>query len=103
MDARAKSLRFLGDGKQLTIPFFQRSYVWKEENWRELLNSFENDDVVPFLGSIILKDVSDPFNPGERMVIDGQQRLTTITILVKAILDSLPIESRKESGITDRL
>jgi len=101
MDARAKSLRFLGDGKQLTIPFFQRSYVWQEENWRELLGSFESDDVVPFLGSIILKDVSDPFNPGERMVIDGQQRLTTITILAKAILDSLPQESRKESGITD--
>lgn len=101
MDARAKSLRFLGEGKQLTIPFFQRSYVWKEENWKELLNSFENNDVVPFLGSIILKDVPDPFNPGERMVIDGQQRLTTITILAKAILDSLPQDSRDESGITD--
>ena len=101
MDARAKSLRFLGEGKQLTIPFFQRSYVWKEENWKELLSSFENDDVVPFLGSIILKDLPDPFNPGERMVTDGQQRLTTITILAKAILDSLPQESRDESGITD--
>lgn len=101
MDARAKSLRFLGEGKQLTIPFFQRSYVWKKENWEELLNSFDNGDVVPFLGSIILKDVPDPFNPGERMVIDGQQRLTTITILSKAILDSLPKESRDESGITD--
>lgn len=101
MDARAKSLRFLGEGKQLTIPFFQRSYVWKEENWKELLNSFDNNDVVPFLGSIIVKDVPDPFNPGERMVIDGQQRLTTITILAKAILDSLPRDSRNESGITD--
>lgn len=101
MDAKAKSLHFLGEGKQLTIPFFQRSYVWKKENWLELLDSFENKDVVPFLGSIIVKDVPNVFNPGERMVIDGQQRLTTITLLAKAILDSLPSETRQESGVID--
>ena len=101
MDALAKSIHFLGEGKQLTIPFFQRSYVWKKENWEELLHSFENKEVVPFLGSIIVKAVPNAFNPGERMVIDGQQRLTTITLLAKAILDSLPKETRDESGVID--
>jgi hypothetical protein len=45
MKAEAKSLRFLGESPQkLTIPFFQRHYVWKEENWQELLESLEGKD-----------------------------------------------------------
>lgn len=101
MIACAKSLRFLGDGKKLTVPFFQRSYVWKKENWEELLNSFDNPENAPFLGSIILKNITVPFQPEEKMIIDGQQRLTTITILAKAIYDSLPPSEKEESGITD--
>ena len=101
MIACAKSLRFLGDGKKLTVPFFQRSYVWKPSNWEELLNSFDNPVTTPFLGSIILKNISVPFQPEEKMIIDGQQRLTTITILAKAIYDSLPPSEKEESGITD--
>lgn len=42
MEAKDKSLKFLGEKKQLTVPFFQRRYVWKEENWDELLKSFED-------------------------------------------------------------
>lgn len=101
MIAGAKSLRFLGEGKRLTVPFFQRSYVWQKGNWEELLNSFDNPNVMPFLGSIILKNITVPFGPEEKMIIDGQQRLTTITILSKAIYDSLPPLEQQESGITD--
>ncbi|MGE5632159.1 MAG: macro domain-containing protein [Caulobacteraceae bacterium] len=93
MKAEAKSLRFLGEGKKLTVPFFQRHYVWTEENWKELLDSFLSVDVLPFLGSIILKDASS-FAGSEAIIIDGQQRLTTITILAKAIYDCLPVESK---------
>lgn len=85
MKAEDKSLRFLGEEKQLTVPFFQRRYVWTEENWAELLQSFEDTTVKPFLGSIILKELSSK----ESSVVDGQQRLTTITILAKAIYDCL--------------
>lgn len=101
MIAGAKSLRFLGEGKKLTVPFFQRSYVWKKSNWEELLNSFDNETASPFLGSIILKNITIPLGPEEKMIIDGQQRLTTITILSKAIYDSLPPSEQEESGITD--
>ena len=86
MEAKDKSLKFLGEKKQLTVPFFQRRYVWKEENWDELLKSFEDSSIKPFLGSIILKEVSGE----ESLIVDGQQRLTTITILAKAIYDCLP-------------
>lgn len=96
MKAEAKSLRFLGEGKKLSVPFFQRNYVWNQDNWRELVETFENTDIMPFLGSIILKEESSQ----ESTIIDGQQRLTTITILAKAIYDSLSTESKQPgSGI----
>lgn len=100
MKAEAKSLRFLGEGKKLTIPFFQRHYVWNEDNWEELLRTFENVDTVPFLGSLILKQAERCSFANEAIIIDGQQRLTTITILAKAIYDCLPEENKKVgSGI----
>lgn len=96
MKAEAKSLRFLGEGKELAVPFFQRRYVWSESNWKELLDSFEDQGVTPFLGSIILKDEGK----SNFTVIDGQQRLTTVTILAKAVYDSLPQTSKQPgSGI----
>lgn len=90
MKAGAKSLRFLGEGKKLSIPFFQRRYVWEKSNWEELLETFENREVMPFLGSIILKER----DAKESVIVDGQQRLTTITILAKAIYDCLSDESK---------
>jgi hypothetical protein len=100
MKAEAKSLRFLGEGKKLTIPFFQRHYVWNKDNWEELLCTFENEDTVPFLGSLILKQAEHCSFAAEAIIIDGQQRLTTITILAKAIYDCLPEDNKKEgSGI----
>lgn len=96
MDAHARSLRFLGEGKELAVPFFQRHYIWEKENWSELLQSFLNSSEVPFLGSIILKEESSK----RATIIDGQQRLTTITILAKAIYDSLSDGSKQpNSGI----
>lgn len=96
MKAEAKSLRFLGESNKLSVPFFQRHYVWSKENWEELLNGLENTDVTPFLGSLILKELSG----NEFSIIDGQQRLTTVTILAKAIFDSLPETNKKpNSGV----
>lgn len=96
MTARDESIAFLGTLKELRVPFFQRHYVWEKENWEELLQSFQNTDTIPFLGSIILKDKG----LGDTQIIDGQQRLTTITILAKALYDSLPEEKKKpENGI----
>lgn len=103
MKAEAKSLRFLGEGKKLTVPFFQRAYVWDEGNWEELLSSFDNIDTTPFLGSMILKNITSALGPEEKIIIDGQQRLTTITILAKALYDSLPQDRKAGSGVEDDL
>lgn len=93
MVANDIALTFLGEDKEFRIPFFQRNYVWKQSNWEELLESFE-DETLPFLGSIIVKLCTDENGSTYHTIIDGQQRLTTITILVKAIFDILPDEKK---------
>jgi uncharacterized protein with ParB-like and HNH nuclease domain len=80
---------------RLEIPFFQRRYVWEEENWEELLQDVENSKSEKiFWGSIIIKEVQEKVSDGKGhaysrgYVIDGQQRLTTIALLTKAIYDA---------------
>ncbi|MDA3057286.1 DUF262 domain-containing HNH endonuclease family protein [Campylobacter sp. VBCF_05 NA6] len=79
---------------KLIIPFFQRTYKWDSENWarlfEDLISSF-NDGVEPFLGSIILKRLQGSKN--EAQIIDGQQRLTTLSILLKALIDQIDNEN----------
>lgn len=74
------------------VPFFQRSYVWKEDLWSRLLEDMEyvmKTRRSHFLGSIILKAGRKP-QEGEkfsscRTIVDGQQRLTTFLIFLKVL------------------
>lgn len=95
MKADALSLSFLAIEKKVTIPFFQRPYVWNKENWDELLKELKDTTRNHFLGSLILKGV--PRNAGEPtevLVIDGQQRLTTLSILIRVLFDLLDEEKQ---------
>ena len=73
------------------VPYYQRSYVWDEDNWSRFLEDMENvsnSEKQYFIGSLILKQ--KPNTTGSkygnlRIVIDGQQRLTTITIFFKVL------------------
>lgn len=75
----------------LRIPFFQRAYVWEEEQWERFLEDMEyvSQNKKPyFFGSLILKQLPTEIdeNVGDvRELIDGQQRLTTLIIFFKAI------------------
>lgn len=105
MKADAKGFKFLSMEGKMKIPFFQRTYVWKHENWEELLEELEKDEN-NFLGAIILKQLpATSGEPKQCEVIDGQQRLTTLSVLLKAICDTLPNEIRKiaENNIMDIL
>ena len=76
---------------RLEVPFFQRKYVWNKGNWDEMLQAVESfDDERPFWGSIILKKSEKVKGRkyGKAYIVDGQQRLTTIAILTKAIYDA---------------
>ena len=92
MDAGKRTINDIFTGsKMLEIPFFQRSYVWKENEWERMLEDIENVCVTRepyFMGSVILKQQLTQSNStiGDvRTVIDGQQRLTTLSILLKVL------------------
>jgi len=90
MKAEEKALRFLTMEGKVKIPFFQRTYVWDEDNWEDLIEEFLDEEKANnFLGAIILKQLPPISGRAKELeVIDGQQRLTTISILLRALYDS---------------
>ena len=96
MKASETSLRnLLEGGKQFQIPLFQRPYSWKKDNWETLwedLMSLYTGAVQGsyFLGPIVTQSVfgtADGISPF--VVIDGQQRLTTLTIVLAVLRNYL--------------
>lgn len=82
--------QLLGNGTTYSIPPFQRDYSWSadewEDLWQDLLASFnESEDSGHYMGYLVLREIS----PKDFEVIDGQQRLTTITLIVLAALNHL--------------
>lgn len=93
MDAhKAIITNIFNNSTLIEVPFFQRSYVWKEDLWARLLEDMEyvvKTSKPHFFGSIILKAGRKP-KQGEnfadcRTVVDGQQRLTTFLIFMKVL------------------
>lgn len=92
MEAREQAFYFMQATMCVEVPFFQRGYVWDEENWEELIDNLIDDNQSHYLGSIILKQQPVPSGEVPRCyVIDGQQRLTTLSIILRACYDSLPL------------
>ena len=96
MDAGKRTINEIFNGSRiLEIPFFQRAYVWDETQWERLLDDVENVSRTRtpyFMGSVILKQqLTDTTSAvGDvRIVIDGQQRLTTLSILLKVLLQKI--------------
>jgi uncharacterized protein with ParB-like and HNH nuclease domain len=107
MKASETSLRQLLEGtKQFQIPLFQRRYSWKEKNWQtlwdDLMSIYEEDiedDDNYFMGTIVTQSIggtADGISPF--IVIDGQQRLTTLTLLLAVIRNILKESNRKEEA-----
>ena len=94
-----KTLANIFEGQRVyRIPRYQRKYVWKKINWDELFNdvtftlgSGENIEWSHFLGTIVLshKKTSSPTPTEIYEIIDGQQRITTVFILLIAIVSKL--------------
>ena len=85
-------VKFLGNDQQFTIPIFQRNYNWKEEQCQELFDDIiavgDSSDETYFLGTIVHIDGEYKTIPTYR-VFDGQQRLTTLTLLLAALANFL--------------
>ncbi len=99
----AKLLDFLKKSPQFVIPIYQRTYSWTEKEcrqlWDDIVRTGANDNIlVHFVGSIVYIEEADSnvttWEP--LLVIDGQQRLTTVTLLIaalaKALGDSEPLD-----------
>lgn len=96
--------RVFSDDYAFEIPAYQRPYAWEIDQARELLNDLVEamDDPHPtggvyFLGSIVL--IKTPASP-QAKVVDGQQRLTTLTILLSVLRDlTSDTERRIDRGV----
>jgi len=96
MKAEAMSLTFLGNESLIKIPFFQRGYVWNKSNWEDVLADLLDFNKNHFLGSLILKQQEKQSGKTkEVLVIDGQQRLTTLSILLRSLYNSFDNETQK--------
>ena len=72
------------------IPKYQREYTWGQYQWKDLYDDICENDFGYFIGSIICIDnSSDAFQIKELEVVDGQQRLTTLCLLLTAIYNRL--------------
>jgi uncharacterized protein with ParB-like and HNH nuclease domain len=79
------------------IPKFQREYTWRKDDWENLFNDLMDNDNGYFLGTIIcVNKGTDALDITPLEIIDGQQRLATISLLYCAIYSRLQ-EVMKES------
>src|SRR5450759_5192726 len=97
--------------RQYQVPLYQRPYTWGEENWKQLWadlldqyyvlkrGSLQSRQSAHFFGSFVLA----PFNISARsapnfLVVDGQQRLTTVFLLLAALRDTAAAGDAGEYG-----
>ena len=96
-------LEFLKRSPQFVIPIYQRTYSWTEQEcrqlWDDILRTGRDDTISGhFVGSIVYieKGLYQVMNPSSLLVIDGQQRLTTVSLILEALArevgDAEPVE-----------
>ncbi len=91
-------------GTIFSIPVYQRNYTWEEENCEKLLQdiiSISQNKKTHFMGSItyilhLIDDEKSLRQLQEFVIIDGQQRITTLMLLLKAIETKIPNEEIKK-------
>ena len=88
----AKLLSFLQKSPQFVIPIYQRTYSWTDKQcrqlWDDILRAGSSDTIaVHFIGSIVYVEqgLSQVTHQAPLLVIDGQQRLTTVALLLEAL------------------
>ncbi len=88
----AKLLEFLKKSPQFVIPIYQRTYSWTDKEckqlWEDILRTGRNDQIsAHFVGSIVYVEqgLYSVSAQSPLLVIDGQQRLTTISLLIEAL------------------
>ena len=108
---QALVLRFMRKTTQFIIPIYQRNYAWTKDNcdelWDDIFRAGQSESSLPhFIGSIVYTDAGLDLAAHEdpALIIDGQQRLTTLTLLITALAEALEDvdASRMPNGLTAR-
>lgn len=81
-------MELIGNGKTLTVPKYQRDYSWDYEEWDDLWNDIEGikNEKIHYMGYVALQKTD---NPLEFIIVDGQQRITTLSILALGVINVL--------------
>lgn len=86
------------NGQQYKIPVYQRNYEWSKEQCKKLFEDIvqaSKRNQLHFTGSIVFQPLAPIKGINNSIVIDGQQRLTTIYILIKALVDMAASDAEK--------
>lgn len=86
------------NGQQYKIPVYQRNYEWSKEQCKKLFEDIvqaAKRNQLHFTGSIVFQPLAPIKGINNSIVIDGQQRLTTIYILIKALVDTAASDAEK--------
>jgi len=114
LDTRTTSFGdLISNGKIYRVPPFQRDYSWTEENWEDLwqdiITLHTNPDTSHYMGAIVLQ--SSGTSEKEFTIIDGQQRLATLSIIAIAVIEKIrqlvegeedPVNNRERQEILKR-
>jgi len=98
-----KLFKFLQKSAQFIIPIYQRQYSWShaqcEQLWKDIVNAGSTDLEAHFIGSVVYveRGLYSHSDVPQLLVIDGQQRLTSTTLLIAAL--TREIEKRTDEGV----
>lgn len=106
----ASLLEFLKKSPQFVIPIYQRTYSWLESEclqlWNDIIRTGSNDNIsAHFVGSIVYieKGLYQVTGQSPLLVIDGQQRLTTISLILEALARKVGKNEPVEGFSADKL
>jgi hypothetical protein len=90
LNTRTANLQeLIGNGKIFRVPPFQRDYSWHEEHWEDLWNDIQaligKPDDRHYMGALVVEARTDR----EFLIIDGQQRMATLSIFALAVIARL--------------
>ncbi|MDE0518878.1 MAG: DUF262 and DUF1524 domain-containing protein [Bdellovibrionales bacterium] len=106
-----KLLEFLKNSPQFEVPIYQRTYSWTNREctqlWEDIIRTGKQENIpAHFIGSIVFieKDLYQVANHS-LLVIDGQQRLTTVLLIIEALAryvgDTKPLEGFSAKNLRD--
>ena len=107
--SEVKLLDFLQKPSQFIIPIYQRAYSWQisecQQLWDDIIRTGRDDRVsTHFVGSIVYieQSLSQVSRRSPLLVIDGQQRLTTVSLIIEALARQIPDGEEPVEGFSAR-